>query len=60
MAGYLEAYAAKFDLPVRTGARVDSLSRKDGRYVVPLKDWVRQAEGLQLGDIVEVRLTVDV
>jgi len=33
---------------------------KDGRYVVPLKDWVRQAEGLQLGDVVEVRLTVDV
>jgi len=27
---------------------------------VPLKDWVRQAEGLQLGDVVEVRLTVDV
>jgi len=33
---------------------------KDGRYVVPLKDWVRRAEGLQLGDVVEVRLTVDV
>jgi len=33
---------------------------KDGRYVVPLKDWVRRAEGLELGDVVEVRLTVDV
>jgi putative flavoprotein involved in K+ transport len=34
MADYLEAYAAKFGLPVRTGVRVDSLSRDDGRYVV--------------------------
>jgi len=33
---------------------------KDGRYVVPLKDWVREAEGLDLGDEVTVRLTVDV
>jgi putative flavoprotein involved in K+ transport len=34
MADYLEAYAAHFRLPVRTGVRVDSLSRRDGRYVV--------------------------
>jgi hypothetical protein len=33
---------------------------KDGQYIVPLKDWVRRAERLQLGDTVEVRLTVDV
>ena len=33
---------------------------KDGRYVVPLKDWVREAERLELGDEVTVRLTVDV
>jgi len=34
MADYLEAYAAKFDLPVRTGIRVNGLSREGDRYVV--------------------------
>ena len=34
VADYLEAYAARFDLPVRTGVRVDRLSRKGDRYVV--------------------------
>jgi putative flavoprotein involved in K+ transport len=34
MADYLEAYAARFDLPVRTGARVDRLSREGDRSVV--------------------------
>jgi putative flavoprotein involved in K+ transport len=34
MADYLEAYAARFDLPVRTGLRVDRLSREADRYVV--------------------------
>jgi len=33
MADYLEAYAARFDLPVRTGTRVTSLTREGGRYV---------------------------
>jgi Domain of unknown function (DUF1905) len=33
---------------------------KDGRYIVPLKDRVRAAEGIQLGATVTVRLTVDV
>jgi len=37
-----------------------SLWPKDGRYIVPLKDKVRQAEGIELGDMVTVRLTVDV
>jgi hypothetical protein len=32
---------------------------KDGAYVVPLKDRVRNAEGLELGDVVGVRLTID-
>jgi hypothetical protein len=32
---------------------------KDGRYVVPVKAWVRQAEGLELGDTVTVRLAVN-
>jgi putative flavoprotein involved in K+ transport len=34
MADYLEAYAARFDLPVRTGVKVDGLSREGDRYVV--------------------------
>ncbi|MDP9444980.1 MAG: DUF1905 domain-containing protein [Actinomycetota bacterium] len=34
-----------------------SLWPKDGRYVVPLKDQVRKAEGLGAGDTVTVRLT---
>lgn len=34
-----------------------SLWPKDGRYVVPLKDRVRNAEGLVEGDTVTVRLT---
>jgi hypothetical protein len=31
---------------------------KDGLYVVPLKDAVRRAEGLDEGETVTVRLTV--
>ncbi|HEX9122498.1 MAG TPA: FAD-dependent oxidoreductase [Actinomycetota bacterium] len=34
MADYLEAYAERFDLPVRTGLPVDGLSRQADRYVV--------------------------
>ena len=34
-----------------------SLWPKDGRYVLPLKDVVRNAEGLEEGDTVTVRLT---
>jgi putative flavoprotein involved in K+ transport len=34
MADYLEAYAARFQLPVRTGVRVDGLSRQDSHFVV--------------------------
>ena len=34
VADYLEAYAARFDLRVRTGVRVDRLSREGDRYVV--------------------------
>jgi hypothetical protein len=36
-----------------------SLFPKDGRYLVPVKAQVRKAEGLDLGDVVTVRLTVD-
>jgi putative flavoprotein involved in K+ transport len=34
VADYLEAYAARFDLPVRTGVRVDRLSRNGNGYIV--------------------------
>jgi len=34
VAAYLEAYAARFDLPVRHGAPVRSLRRVDGRYEI--------------------------
>ena len=34
VADYLEAYAARFELPVRTGVRVDGLSREADRDVV--------------------------
>ena len=34
MADYLEAYAARFQLPVRPGARVDGLSRRGDRFLV--------------------------
>ncbi len=34
MADYLEAYAAHFDLPVRSGQRAEHLARRDGRYCV--------------------------
>ena len=37
-----------------------SLWPKDGGYIVPVKTWVRRAEGIELGDLVTVRLTVDV
>jgi len=34
VADYLEAYAARFELPVRTGVRVDRLSRDGNRYLL--------------------------
>ena len=37
-----------------------SLFPKRGRYIVPVKAWVRKVEGLAVGDVVAVRLTVDV
>jgi putative flavoprotein involved in K+ transport len=33
MGDYLEAYASRFGLPVRSGVAVDALTREDGRYV---------------------------
>jgi hypothetical protein len=37
-----------------------SLFPKDGGYLVPVKDAVRAAEGLDVGDVVTVRLRVRV
>lgn len=34
MADYLEAYAARFELPIRTGVRVDGLRRQGERFLV--------------------------
>jgi putative flavoprotein involved in K+ transport len=34
MADYLEAYAKRFELPVLSGERVESLTQRDGRYFV--------------------------
>jgi hypothetical protein len=51
---------------IPVGARVGStqwttsLFPKDGGYVVPLKDKVRRAEQIEVGDTVTVRLTVGV
>jgi hypothetical protein len=36
-----------------------SLFPKDGRYIVPVKAWVRKAEGLEVGDTVAVRVALD-
>ena len=36
-----------------------SLFPKDGRYVIPVKVAVRRAEGVDVGDVVTVHLTVD-
>jgi putative flavoprotein involved in K+ transport len=38
VADYLEAYTTQFRLPVRTGVRVDRLSRGDGGFVVAAGD----------------------
>ena len=37
-----------------------SLWPKDGGYVVPIKDAVRRPERLELGDLVTVRLTIEI
>ncbi|MGD8321194.1 MAG: NAD(P)/FAD-dependent oxidoreductase [Gemmatimonadota bacterium] len=38
MGDYLEAYAARFELPVRTGTRVERLTRSGERYLVTAGD----------------------
>jgi hypothetical protein len=48
------------ELGIGTTRTTTSLFPKDGGYVVPLKDAVRTAEGISVGDTVTVRLAVDV
>ena len=38
MADYLEAYTARYDLPVRSGVGVDTLVREDGHYIATAGD----------------------
>jgi putative flavoprotein involved in K+ transport len=38
MAHYLEAYAERFSLPVRSGVRVESVTQDEGRFVLSLGD----------------------
>jgi putative flavoprotein involved in K+ transport len=46
MADYLEAYAARFELPVRTGVRVDGLAKAGDDYVVSAGDTLLRASNV--------------
>jgi putative flavoprotein involved in K+ transport len=46
MADYLEGYAARFKLPVRTGVKVDRLSRQGDRYAVAAGDLRFEADNV--------------
>lgn len=46
MADYLEDYAAHFKLPVRTGIRVDHLTRKGNRFMLSAGDQRFQADNV--------------
>jgi len=46
MADYLEAYAERFDLPVRSGVRVDGVGRNGDRYLVTAGDVELEAENV--------------
>lgn len=46
MADYLESYVQRFDLPVRTGMRVDKVARSGDRFAVTAGDHVFEAENV--------------
>jgi putative flavoprotein involved in K+ transport len=46
LADYLEAYAERFELPVRTGVRVDGLSRNEDRFVLTAGEQRFEAENV--------------
>ena len=43
MADFLQAYAREFDLPVRSGVRVDAVRREGDRYIVEAGQWRLEA-----------------
>ncbi len=46
MADYLKAYAARFELPVRTGVRVERLSKQGSRFLVEAGDLKYEADNV--------------
>jgi len=46
VADYLEAYAARFDLPIRSGIKLDKLSREGNRYVLAAGERRFEAENV--------------
>jgi putative flavoprotein involved in K+ transport len=46
MADYLESYVRRFDLPVRTGMRVEKVARRGDRFEVTAGDHVFEAENV--------------
>ncbi len=46
MADYLESYAVRFELPVRTSITVDCLSRRDGRFIITTGDLLFEADNV--------------
>jgi putative flavoprotein involved in K+ transport len=48
MADYLEAYAARFDLPVRRGLRVDSVAKDADRFIVRAGDHLFESDNVVL------------
>lgn len=46
MADYLQAYAARFELPIRNGTQVDSLSRQGQRFVLETGDQRFEADNV--------------
>jgi len=46
MADYLEAYAARFELPLRSGTPVDTLAKENGRYVAAAGDQRFEADNV--------------
>jgi putative flavoprotein involved in K+ transport len=48
MADYLESYAARFSLPIRTGTRVDALSNDGQRFLVAAGDKRFEADNVVL------------
>ena len=46
MGDYLEAYAMRLELPVRSGAAVEALTKEDGRYVLSVGDRSFEADNV--------------